>query len=240
MKIVDMKYGDVGYVVPWAIESFHGATYINVNHIVYKEHSKLAYLKITKLNLLYFDRNGLTKMSEITELHQYHVAITLDIVLEDNEVEIRDMKVGQTGWVVPWAIYFATNMDRYYINPDYTVHSESKGTVTVKILRLPNHVVAIGNRDQFPERDFSIRENWIPVIMSEGGMLSSLENEFKERDEPKRNKWLVTLKDKSQVTIFADNFQFYQDDAYFRNNTDNKYITDLVGYYRDVQSVVLQ
>lgn len=232
-----MKYGDSGYVVPWAIEMIDGMWYINVNHIAAKNPSECFTLKIVVLEHIHYDENGVTIIHEVTKKHQYHKEVYP--IMEDG-IQIKDMKVGQTGWVVPWAICFATNMDQYYIDPRQTINPKPIGTTTVKILRLANHVVFIGECEDIPKRLRSVHDGWIPAIASKHGLLSSLESEFKERDEPKRNKWLITLKDKSQVTIFADNFQFYQGDAYFRNKTDNKYITDLVGYYHDVQSVVLQ
>lgn len=58
------------------------------------------------------------------------------IYLEDSdfELEIGEMKIGESGWAVPWALG-ADSADRLYLRRDYTIHKRPGGTVSMQVVR---------------------------------------------------------------------------------------------------------
>jgi len=50
------------------------------------------------------------------------------------ETSIKDMRYGETGWTVPWAMYEIHG--QAYINGNYTAHKKQGGTVSMLVTRI--------------------------------------------------------------------------------------------------------
>ena len=54
---------------------------------------------------------------------------------------IKDMKIGQSGYIVPWGMHLECNGE-CFLNENYTYHDNPGGTVQLKITRIVDGYVA--------------------------------------------------------------------------------------------------
>lgn len=74
---------------------------------------------------------------------------------DKEENTIGKMKVGETGYTVPWAMWVDKERN-CWLNEDYTIHKGRGGTVQLKIERLKEGYIAYIN-------DKNLNEKWNPT-----------------------------------------------------------------------------
>jgi len=117
---------------------------------------------------------------------------------EKDEKEIRNMKVNESGYTVPWAVTF-DHKGMAYIRLDYRIHSSPGGTVQLKVTRIgpDKHDYDIGlarlrgvRNDYYYSYEWEPRttkfcreENLTPVRSIDGVINNNLQIQDEEEDD---------------------------------------------------------
>jgi hypothetical protein len=120
-------------------------------------------------------RNSRTSTMSGESLTQSYVDSLYSNITEDSEFnsgsdpsysknkEVRQLSMGETGWVVPWAFVVSEDNGRMYIRRNYRVHANKVGTANTKIIRQIGGIVADFsefNGDYSWPRDKGISKNF--------------------------------------------------------------------------------
>lgn len=153
VRITDMKSGDTGWTVPWAMFADNdGRLWLRDNYTVRAQPGGTVQMMVTKLgDRLVVDLQNVDdrwnrprSKSSSDGLPVYGLAGSVETtqsVLPEKlrQRVITDLQDGESSWTVPWAMS-ADQDGRLWLNPDYSI-SEPGGTVQLKVTKTAGEFV---------------------------------------------------------------------------------------------------